>query len=168
MRYHLKTNCYGFLSGIGETENHPRLFRQGSHRRSIGKDPVGRIQSPDQRPFAPIRVRGRERTGKYRPAHIARSGKHRGHSANRAESRRRNDGQRRTRHVRRRAAQTTTDAHAKQLPRPAVLPAKGLSAVPPRRPKFAQLFRIGLGRCGKHPAGSDGGGAGMCFPDSHR
>lgn len=29
-------------------------------------------------------------------------------------------------------------------------------------------FGIGLGRCGKHPAGSDGGGAGMCFPNSHR
>ena len=52
----LKTYCYGFLSSIGEKENHPRLFRQGSAGRSIGKDLGGGVQGSDKRPPAPVGV----------------------------------------------------------------------------------------------------------------
>lgn len=58
----LKTYCYGFLSSIGEKENHPRLFRQRSAGRSIGKDLGGGVQGPDKRSPAPVFVvvRGQE------------------------------------------------------------------------------------------------------------
>lgn len=36
-----------------------------------------------------------------------------------------------------------------------------LSAVPPCRSKFAQLFRFSVGGCGKYSAGSDGGRTGL-------
>lgn len=77
-------------------------------------------------------------------------------------------GQGRARHVYRRTAQAAKDAHAERMPRPAVLPAKGLSAMRTGRPKFAQLFCFGMGGSREHPAGGNGGGAGLCVPYPHR
>ena len=58
-------------------------------------------------------------------------------------------------------AQATADAYAERLPCFAVFPSERLSAVPPCRSKFAQLFRFSVGGCGKYSAGSDGGRTGL-------
>ena len=141
----LKTYCYGFLSSIGEKENHPRLFRQGSAGRSIGKDLGGGVQGSDKRSPAPVGVCSRAGAGEHLPHDLARCRKHRKYSAGGIGGCRRCDGQGRARHVYRRTAQAAKDAHAERMPRPAVLPAKGLSAMRTGRPKFAQLFCFGMG-----------------------
>ena len=136
----LKTYCYGFLSSIGEKENHPRLFRQGSAGRSIGKDLGGGVQGSDKRSPAPVGVCSRAGAGEHLPHDLARCRKHRKYSAGGIGGCRRCDGQGRARHVYRRTAQAAKDAHAERMPRPAVLPAKGLSAMRTRRPKFASAW----------------------------
>lgn len=112
------------------------------------------------RQFEFVVVRGRER--------IARGGKHLPYSANRTGGCGGDDGQRRARHVRRRTAQTTADARAERLSRAAVFPAEGLPVMPSGEPKFAQLFRFGMGHRGKYPAGGDGRRTGLRVPHPRR
>lgn len=50
----------------------------------------------------------------------------------------------------------------------AVFPAKGLSSVSSGRPKFSELFCLGMGSSGKHSTGSNRGGIGVCVPYSYR
>ena len=47
-------------------------------------------------------------------------------------------------------------------------PAKGLSSVSSGRPKFSELFCLGMGSSGKHSTGSNRGGIGVCVPYSYR
>ena len=59
-------------------------------------------------------------------------------------------------------------ARAERVSRAADIPAEGVPVMPSGEPKFAQLFRFGMGRRGKYPAGSDGRRIGLRVPHPRR